>query len=244
MEKLPVLEKEPKEKFKSQIEIIKGENGDLADLLITDGAKQVSLKEFLPSGIKFDLENSIFSYSHKDKKIRCDPERFNTLGGRLALLHEIGHAIDFSKNPELEKIAEGDVSKQIGEIRLAFITSWKYINLPDEESRKAYLLEELAREIRKSDIPEDRLAEFIKSIASIERMGWAEALKLYRKIKKDGDLDLLEGAKTKNIIGWLEQASLGIYDKVYGELLPEQQFKLFLIKKFGGEVEEAKQTHN
>jgi len=235
LEKPPILEQESEEKFKSYIEIAREKESNSADLVIIEGDKQVSLQEFLPSGVKFSLKRlgMVFSYNLENKEVHFQTRNLNTLGGRLSLLHEMGHAIDFSKNPESEKATEGDIWKQISEIRTALSSSKEFFDLPDEKSRNAYMLEGLIREFQKLDIPEDRLVEFTKSLARDERTAWAEALKLYRKIKKDKDLDLLEGAKTKDIIEFMEQASLGQYYKFFKRLLPEQQFKLFLVKKLG-----------
>lgn len=53
-------------------------------------------------------------------------------------------------------------------------------------------------------------------------------------MKKEQDIDLLDGVRNKEIIKAIEKP-LDSYDQIFRQLLPEQQIKLFLVKKIGEE---------
>lgn len=237
MEKLPTLEKEQKEKFEFKTDIIKDKEGKVVDIEFVDKDKKLRLQEILPPDVKLNASKFFaFSYDPTIRTLTFDVnENINSLMARLGFLHETGHAIDFDKNPEIvgELIEHRDILQKIADIQLDIISSESYSKLLPEQKGE-YLFRALSRGLKNSNVPKDKLSELIKIKARNERMGWAEALKLYRRIKKDKGLDILTGFKNKEIFELMNNA-LGNYEKVYRDLLPEHQAKLFLVKKYGGE---------
>jgi hypothetical protein len=87
--------------------------------------------------------------------------------------------------------------------------------------------------IQALNIPQGQLQELGQFLARNERAAWAEALKLYRRIKKEKGIDLFEGMTNQELKNFLEK-DLESYDVIFHHLMPNPQLKLFLIKNFGG----------
>lgn len=239
MEKPSVLEKEQGERFKSQIEVVKSEKGKPLDVLITEGDKKVGLKKFIPEGIRLidSKSEALFTYFPISKQLHFNVKEINSLAGRLGLIHEIGHSIDFRDE---KRAQEWQLLKEVrNQLRKIFqplleLETYKQTSNWKKPEFLAKHLPEILPVIR-DNIPQDKLENYVKCLADFERVAWANALKLYRKIKQEEGVDLFAGIKNKEIIQAIE-GPLGGYEKFSGQLLPEQQFKLFLIKKFGEEA--------
>jgi len=243
MEVAPEPKKEQEEKLKSQIEIMEDKDGKI-DLVVTEGDNRASFKDFMPSGValktvkgnKDDMEYDLIG-----RNVFFAPAEINSVEGRLALLHEVGHAISFAEYGGLiDQLREfKEIRKRISVARYEvsmFVLRTKdtKFRMLSSKEKRAYLDKKMVQEIKALHIPKEKLAEYIKFLAQCERRGWAEGLKLYRKIKKEKNIDLFEGIKNKVIID-LVKDPLKSYERICGELLPEQQFKLFLVKKFSEE---------
>lgn len=236
MEKFPKPEKaERAEKFSSHLKISKTPEGEVLELV--EGNKKINFKNFVPDGVEFITEDFLnFAYDPENRVLTIDEAKLNSLKGRLSLLHEMGHAIDFDKNKgdSAEWIAQRELFEKINAIKIAILFSKNYSQSLTREAREAYFIKTFAEGVKTLKIPEPDLEKFIKMLAKEERTAWAEALKLYRRIKQETEIDLLGGTQFKEMSQLLEDP-LENYEKILGQLLPNQQAKLFLAKKFNKE---------
>lgn len=218
-------------KSESQIEIIYDREGEPGDLFIREGDKKINLREFMPKKVLLRFADR-FAYDSVNNIIFLEQLEITTPKGRLALLHEIGHSIDFQNNEVQQKqLAVQDIAKRINKVQVKLIISEPSEYLEDQKKHEAYLTENLPKIIKELNIPVKSIEFFIKNMARNERTAWAEALKLHRKIKRDAGINILGDLENKEVIDFMKDA-LGKYEKVFGQLLPEQEIKLFLAKKF------------
>lgn len=230
-----IKEKEPQ--LKSQIEIIKDSKEIATSILVREGDKTIELLELLPANVIYQVRNegspfSDYYYSWDNPARVSFPAReINTIDGRLAMLHEIGHAIyaeeHQEKHPPYDDLAI-----------LHFRIFEKYAKLSaaykrtKPENRDKYLTKKFEQEMIKKDRNpyfKDqggyRLMLFreIKLLFKHEREAWKEALKFRRKILQQKGIDLLANIDDQRIKKTLAQSfdlRLQTYDKYF---TPEQQ---------------------
>lgn len=221
------------EKPPSRIEVVRGEEKEILDLIVEDGAKKFSVKEYAPPAVSFK-KNWAFAYYPEERVVGIRTKELPIAFGRLALLHEIGHAIDYEKHPEFleERKKTEDTERVIRRANIDVLAEEdiEYTSKLKEEERNKILMEKFYENVKKLNLPQDELKNYIDLSVRLERGAHAEALNLYRKIKKDKEIDLLAGLKNKDIIE-LTNYSLKANDDIYRFLYPEERVKLFLARQ-------------
>ncbi len=226
--------------FRQSLARITGDASEGHSVTIEGGGQHVVLNEYLPAGIRFVArEGAKFRYyvgepgyrareNQNPPRIEFPPERLNTLGGRLALLHEIAHT-------RLERAQTRTMSPYnfmlldiAGEIADRIRESNDY-QAQTPESRDNFFITEFKKEwLRKSneEIAANRpplryedLNVAIRQLIPMERSSWAEALKLRNLIQKKHGIDILEGASKEAIFAHIEAVALRGYQETYGPLL-------------------------
>lgn len=242
----PSLEGPPR----SKVEIVKDEKGIVSHVFITEDDKRFDLYEYIPTGVTFVSSDFIgykfFPGDPNDKEhpplVAFPPKEIDTISGRLGLLHEMGHAIrEYGEDKRRQSSSQYfmELIHLIDLIVNAIRKSDTYQQLENQEEREKYISHEFEK-TRKSGWPpqlqsDERMLESIQALAQEERAVWAEALRLYRKIKKEKDIDIL-GQTTSAHLRSLIDTDLASYQNRYGKLIPEQQVRLFLTRKYAPET--------
>ena len=227
---------------------VKGERDYLDEVTISDGNKSVLLNKYLPERVRFNgRRGNIFGFMLDVVRapdpspdglqlglyslVLFPPERTDTLEGRIALLHEIGHAM----LPRNEKAGRNNRYLKIAEEIISEIQSTGEFMQIAPSMRSDYLLRifqhrwnvrnaEKAR-MGESMITNAMLVEAIKYRVQEERESSANALKLHKQIKKKEGIDILGGATTEEIFKIINEISLRSHEEAYGFLLrlPEKE---------------------
>lgn len=227
-------------RLQSQIEVMRDEKGITSNVFIVEKDKKFDLYEYLPRGVVFvstDLPK--YEFRNGDPKSKdhpplvCFPQKeANSVSGRLGILHEMGHAIVAERNNYRSSLYES-LQRYIPLVVKSIRQSAEYEKLEDQKSRESYIAREFQRAIKNSPMPEsdENILVAIKDQARVERSAWANALQLYRKIKKEKGINFLGETNSKEILEMVN-SNLASYQSAYGILVPKQQVKLFLTKKY------------
>lgn len=225
----------------SKIEVVKDGTGRIKSVMIIEGDKKIDLYEFLPIGTVFianDQANYLFWPGDPKSKnhppmVEFPVQEVNSINGRLGILHEIGEAICASKCNYPDWYFSNNIIRTI-EVTIKFI--WRrleYRRLKKQASKDNYLRKEFWKEMESGPsfkYSREIILATIRKLARKERDAWAEALKVYRRIKSEKGIDILGGVKSESITKALE-GDLASYHLAYGILVPEYQGTLFLNKK-------------
>ena len=234
------------ESLKSQIEVVQPSKStyNIQHLFVVEGDKRFDLGEYLPKGVLF-REGQEWAFSPEKKKeslfsvedppnVRVPLHEINTQSGRLALLHEMGHAIEEIK---LDRAQPAKLRKLITDISNILITirrSSEYLDIESQDDRDDYLKKKfhgMRKSTAFSELGDDEtFLNAIQQLARDERNAWANALLLYRKIKRDKGVSFL-GEMNKDEVFALIEDKLATYQKTYSTLAGEQGAKLFFSKQ-------------
>jgi hypothetical protein len=233
----------------SKFRLVEDKLGSQELFLSSQEGEDLRLNDYLPKGVEFrggpegKFSCGTQSLEHPDgeliniHQVSFDSEIIDTAYGRLALLHEIGHGIDYVENNG-DKEAESRFV--IRNIRRDIINGADYMWMDESEEKQKWFLEEFKErwrnaakkytekdglKFRYKDLI-DALQEFVRS----ERDAWSNGLKLYRKIKAERGIDILEGARTSEIFESANNA-LATYEAAYGLILDDYNSK-GSIRKF------------
>lgn len=221
------------EKPLSHIEVVRGEGKEILDLIVEEGSKKFSVKEYAPPAVAFK-KSWAFAYYPEEKVVSLRTKELPIAMGRLSLLHEIGHAIDYEKHPELleERKKTENVEREIRRAPMGVLADEdiEHTSKLSDEERLKMLMQMFHEKVKKLNLPQDMLKKYIDLAVRSERAAHAEALNLYRQIKKEKEIDLLAGLKNKDIIE-LTNYPLKVNDDIYRFLYPEERMKLFLARQ-------------
>jgi len=229
------LEALEERRLRSRVQVIGSlEGGQIVE--IVDGERRVALNRYLPERVHLIGSKDLpFGYRNITEggswigQVEFDPRRSNTLKGRLALLHEMGHGIDASSPENQMRKDQHHLIDTAYKIYESIMESDEWEKNVSAEHRDERFVEEFKKRWEKenTDHQDKRFAplryrdlvETIKTLAERERHAWAETLLLRRRIRRDTDVDVLEEATTADIFRVVESEALGSYERIYGPLL-------------------------
>ena len=227
------------ERLQSQVQVVRdAEKGEIITFAL--GEKSVAVNDYLPQGVAFteaEDEKFVYEFGYQEKesgqrehieKIYFSKQRLETLSGRLALLHEIGHALygrsGRSPHDRYYRYLIHVADKIIDSIR----ASQAYRAVEESTQKRDYFVEQFKeqwkregeRRVASSQTPlrYDELTSAINDLAVIERGAWAEALQLRRRIQNERNLDILDGAQSTEIFPEIEAIALQSYERAYEPL--------------------------
>jgi hypothetical protein len=242
LEVIPRKETDPKITHFSGGKEMGPEYGRPARITFVNGEKRVEMEKFLPRKYQFFPDTEFACHFHMP--LITDTGRIEfvadevkkTAGGRLALLHEIGHAemglLRHVEDPYLQGMltAMQTHSKLLRE-------RMESIAFSSPEEKRQYIETStnnflgIFTEEHKQALP-----GLLQRLAKNEREAWARALKLYRRIKDEQGVDLLAGTKNKKILECVNsEDTLGWYQKHYEffeSLVPEESVGLEFFRRF------------
>ena len=233
--------------LESRFVVVENENKKQELILKSSEGNEFSLNEYLPEDVVFKgAVGNEFSYAFADvgppyrriieHQVRFDTNTIDTVGGRLALLHEIGHAIDYSSSPE-SKIAKFThlTRSLISQIRHDIVHSPEYLSIQDPEEKEVFFVQKFregwkvkAKEFAGERIPHFKYKDLITGFGHMvreERAAWANALRLYRRIKTEHSVDLFENAETSEVFDWVNGKALASYEGAFGSILDDYESK-------------------
>ncbi|HEY0010737.1 MAG TPA: hypothetical protein VGB97_02375 [Candidatus Paceibacterota bacterium] len=205
--------------------------------------EELRLNDYVPEGVEFRGEpKSRFScgiqtFTLPDGEVtniyevRFNSETIDTVQGRLGLLHEIGHAIDYAEHNGDEGIESRFVIKKI---ESDIINNAEFMWMDESEEKQRWFLQtfkkkwreaakeysaEVGLKFRYKDLI-DGLREFVRC----ERDAWGKGLNLYRKIQSERGIDVLEGAESTEIFDSVNRA-LKSYERGYGSIIDDYNSK-------------------
>jgi hypothetical protein len=234
--------------LESNFSLVEDKLGNQELFLISQDGERFRLNDYVPNGV--DLRGGPkkkFSFGtqqleHPDGKlievhqVSFDSEIIDSVQGRLGLLHEIGHAIDYEEN--------GDEAVELRfilrKIKLDIVNSVDFMWMDESEEKKEWFLKEFKEKWRKAAKEYTEmdglrfkyidLIDALKELVRSERDAWSNGLKLYRKIKTEHGVDLLEGTDTSEVFESVHRA-LATYERAYGSIVNDYNSK-GLIRRF------------
>jgi hypothetical protein len=235
--------------LESKFRLTTNENGNQELVLVLpDGKHKLNLNHYLPGNVKLrGGPNNKFSCKELEKseflpekaipqvEVTFDSEQIDTVRGRLGLLHEIGHGVDYPR-PAAEKFSS--LQKMIiKEIKRDIVDSVEYMwmepnmfmdDSEDSKDKQAFFIAQFRKKWREAGKkyaakagPKFKYGDLIEALGFLvrsERDAWGNALKLYKKIKTQHNIDLLEGAKGSEIFYSVDRA-LATYERAYGSII-------------------------
>lgn len=216
----------------------------IRSLIVKEEERILDLSKLLPSSADFlASHNNLFQFwpSNPRQFVEFPADRVNLLSGRLGILHEMGHAVDAARSVELQRGYYGgpsfyydpnliEIARDVRTVLNRIYLSPQFNRLLSITDQERYVAKHFQDEMGNFRIKRsaEEIDEFVKKLAHTERIAWACALKLYRKIRKENGIDFLGGVESKEISRLIE-SDLKSYQDLYGLLVP-QETKLFLSK--------------
>ena len=244
------LFKSESRRLESKFALIENEGADQELILTSSDGKKLRLNDHLPENVKFNGgAHNIFACGYPENNARqpgkshinisFDSTQIDTVQGRLGLLHEIGHALDYPR-PKEEKLSFLTRMIMRG-IRRNIINSVEYMRMDvggslteNSETKKREFVKQfrkkwqaVGREYANEKDPPYRYNDLIEALGYMvreERDAWSNGLKLFKKIKTEQGIDILEGAKTSEIFDSVDGA-LATYEEGYGSILNDYKNK-------------------
>jgi hypothetical protein len=228
--------------LESALSIVEDKLGNQELFLILEDGERLRLNDYLPQGIDFKgSPQDKFSFGTQQlehpsgetieiARVSFDSELIDSVQGRLGLLHEIGHAIDYAENGD-EAI---ELRYILRKIKSDIINSVEFGWMDESDEKKDYFLKEFkekwrnaARKYTETEGLRFRymdLIEALKELVRSERAAWSNGLNLYRKIKSERNIDLLEGANVLEVFDTVDRA-LTTYEQGYGSIIDDYNSK-------------------
>lgn len=236
----PLVETEGK-KLSSNIEVINDQKEDQR-LSVSEGDGHICLNDYLPAEVNFaGLSDGQFRFWKDDSgsapwrsdceyKIEFPLDKINNLSGRLGLLHEIGHARNFSSSSQVNEY-EFFIRELTDNLKYSIKNSEDYKKIQDLRERDNFFINKFkqdwrgaTQEFRKNipNFPYQNAIQAIEYIVESERNAWAEGLKLYRLIQKENKIDLFAGVSHEEIFDSINYA-MGTYEKEWSVFINNEE---------------------
>ena len=231
----------------SRIEIITNSKG-YQELYVVTGDQKVCLNDFIPKELAFwgklggsfcfreNDDNSPPTRRIVQREISFPIEEIDTVYGRLALIHETGHGLRSFK-PDF--VMTHGIVYQLALLVISEIKESDQFNkIETPEARNKFLVQEFKKRYEEEAVVKlnfpIKYKIFLRELESMvieERGAWAEALNMYRRIKEESGVDILDGLSSDEIFSEINSKFLGKYEETFGLFLKDKSV-INVVKDF------------